>query len=80
MLTAAEKPGETYSSILYFKVPDIQQAQQTLSARGVSFEREPALVARMPDHDLWMTFLRDPDRNLVGLMAELPHSAAPVTG
>ena len=80
MLTAAEKPGETYSSILYFKVADIQQAQQTLSARGVSFEREPALVARMPDHDLWMSFLRDPDRNLLGLMAELPHSTAPVTG
>ncbi len=80
MLTAAEKPGETYSSILYFRVADIQEAQRTLSARGVSFEREPALVARMPDHDLWMTFLRDPDRNLLGLMAELPHSAAPVTG
>ena len=28
MLTAAENPGETYSSILYFKVADIQQAQQ----------------------------------------------------
>ncbi len=80
MLTAAEKPGETYSSILYFKVADIQAAQQTLSARGVGFEGQPALVARMPDHDLWMTFLRDPDRNLLGLMAELPHSTATVTG
>jgi methylmalonyl-CoA/ethylmalonyl-CoA epimerase len=80
MLTTPEKPGETHSSILYFKVADIQEAQKTLSARGVSFEREPALVARMPDHDLWMTFLRDQDRNLLGLMAELPHSTAQVTG
>ena len=23
--------------------------------------------ARMPDHELWMTFFRDPDRNLHGL-------------
>jgi methylmalonyl-CoA/ethylmalonyl-CoA epimerase len=80
MLTAAENPGESHSSILYFKVADIQQAQRDLSARGVTFEREPALVARMPDHDLWMTFFRDLDRNLPALMSEVPHSGAPVTG
>ena len=80
MLTAAENPGESHSSILYFKVADIQQAQRDLSARGVTFEREPALVARMPDHDLWMTFFRDLDRNLLALMSEVPHSGAPVTG
>jgi len=25
----------------------------------------------MPDHELWMTFFRDPDRNLHGLMSEV---------
>ena len=39
--------------------------------RGVPFDDEPHLIARMPDHELWMTFFRDPDRNLHGLMAEL---------
>ena len=39
-------------------------------ARGVPFDDEPHLIARMPDHELWMTFFRDPDRNLLGLMAE----------
>jgi hypothetical protein len=34
----------------------------------------------MPDHDLWITFFRDPDRNLLALMSEVPHSTAPVTG
>jgi hypothetical protein len=24
----------------------------------------------MPDHELWLSFLRDPDGNLVGLMEE----------
>jgi methylmalonyl-CoA/ethylmalonyl-CoA epimerase len=80
MLTLGETPGESYSSILYFKVADIQQAQHALTARGVTFEREPALIARMPDHDLWMTFFRDLDRNLLALMSEVPHTGAPVTG
>lgn len=72
MLSGAEKPGATYSSILYFKVPDIQAASQTLAGRGVVFEQEAHLVARMPDHDLWMAFLRDPDRNLLAIMSEIP--------
>jgi catechol 2,3-dioxygenase-like lactoylglutathione lyase family enzyme len=72
MLSGSEKPGESYSSILYFKVPDIQAASQALAARGVVFEQEAHLVARMPDHDLWMAFLRDPDRNLLAIMSEIP--------
>ena len=72
MLSGSEKPGETYASILYFKVPDIRQAHQALTARGTAFEDEPHLVARMPDHELWMTFFRDPDRNLLALMSEVP--------
>ena len=80
MLTAGETPGENYSSILYFKVTDIQQAQHALTARGVTFEREPALIARMPDDDLWMTFFRDLDRNLLALMSEVPRGGAPAAG
>jgi catechol 2,3-dioxygenase-like lactoylglutathione lyase family enzyme len=71
MLTVSEDPAERYSSIIYFKVPDIQEAFQTLSQRGASFEGQPHLVARMPDHELWMAFFRDPDRNLLALMSEV---------
>ena len=71
MLSAAEKPGEHSGSILYFKVPDIQLAHQALADRGVVFEREPQLIARMPDYELWMAFFRDPDRNLLALMSEV---------
>ena len=74
MIAGAEKPGEQYSSVIYFKVPDIQQAFQDLSQRGASFEGEPHLLARMPDHDLWMAFFRDPDRNLLALMSEVPRA------
>jgi methylmalonyl-CoA/ethylmalonyl-CoA epimerase len=52
-------------------VDDIQQAFESLSSRGVAFESKPHLIAKMPDHDLWMAFFRDPDRNLLGLMCEV---------
>ena len=74
MLSIAERPAESYASILYFKVPDIQAACQTLTGRSVPFEGEPHLIARMPDHDLWMAFFRDPDRNLHALMSEVPRA------
>lgn len=59
------------SSTLYFRVDDIDSARAELVERGVPFDDEPHLVARMPDHELWMTFFRDPDRNLHGLMSEV---------
>jgi methylmalonyl-CoA/ethylmalonyl-CoA epimerase len=59
------------SSIVYFRVADIAAAREELVGRGVPFDDEPHLIARMPDHELWMTFFRDPDRNLLGLMSEV---------
>jgi methylmalonyl-CoA/ethylmalonyl-CoA epimerase len=60
------------NSVLYFKVADIQEEVQTLVSRGVTLEGEPHLIAKMPDHDLWMAFFRDPDGNLLALMSEVP--------
>ena len=71
MLGPAEKSGESFSSVIYFKVDSIQTAFETLSARGVPFEGAPHLIAKMPDHELWMAFFRDPDRNLLALMCEV---------
>ena len=59
------------SSVIYYKVGNIEAAFATLSERGVDFERPPHLIAKMPDHDLWMAFLRDPDNNLIALMSEV---------
>ena len=72
MLSKAEKPEFDHpSSVLYFRVPDIQAAYEELRARHVKFEDEPHIIARMPDHDLWMTFFRDQDNNILALMAEV---------
>jgi len=43
---------------------------EAIVQRGARSERPPQLTARMPDHELWMSFLRDPDGNLIGLMEE----------
>lgn len=58
------------NSILYFNVSDIEAVHSSLVARGAQNERAPQLAAKMPDHELWTGFLRDPDGNLVGLMEE----------
>jgi methylmalonyl-CoA/ethylmalonyl-CoA epimerase len=57
-------------SPIYFKVPDIDRAYESLKSTGVPFEGKPHLVAKMPDHELWMAFFRDPDRNVLALMCE----------
>jgi catechol 2,3-dioxygenase-like lactoylglutathione lyase family enzyme len=76
MLTLPEKPEFDHpNSLLYFKVGDIGAAHRELGSRGVQFEDQPHLVARMPDHELWMTHFRDPDHNLLALMSEVPHAA-----
>jgi methylmalonyl-CoA/ethylmalonyl-CoA epimerase len=72
MLGRPEKPEFDHpSSILYFAVPDIKAAHAQMKEKGVSFEDEPHMLARMPDHDLWMTFFRDSEANLMGLMSEV---------
>lgn len=58
------------NSILYFKVTDIGNQFQSMVHKGATPEREPQIAAQMPDHDLWIGFLKDPDGNLVGLMEE----------
>ena len=74
MLSVPEKPGFDHpSSILYFAVPDLAAAHQQMLAAGVHFEDQPHLIAKMPDHDLWMAFFRDSERNVLALMSEVPH-------
>lgn len=59
-------------SVLYFRVDDVVVAYEALRTRGAVFEGEPHVVHRAEDHDLWMAFFRDPDGNLLAVMAEQP--------
>ena len=59
------------SSIVYYKVDDIHASVETLKAKGVSFRDEPHMIAKMPDHELWMAFFVDVDDNILALMSEV---------
>lgn len=67
---AGQAPG-TESSVLYFRVADIQAAHDALVKANVRFMEPPRLIARMPDHDLWMAAFRDSEDNLLALMSEV---------
>jgi methylmalonyl-CoA/ethylmalonyl-CoA epimerase len=73
MLDKAEKPEFDHpSSIIYFNVADIKAAHAQLAGRGVRFEDQPHMIARLADREIWMTFFRDSEQNLMALMSEVP--------
>ena len=73
MLSLPPKPEFDHeSSIIYFKVADIQGAYATLTDRGVQFEEAPIFVADMGTYDLWLASFRDSENNLLALMAHVP--------
>jgi methylmalonyl-CoA/ethylmalonyl-CoA epimerase len=59
------------ASVIYYLVPDIQAAHRILKERGVAFISAPHLVARMPDHELWLADFRDSEDNMLALMSEV---------
>ena len=62
---------------IYFRVADIGLARRELEGRGVVFADQIHLIAPMDDHDLWMTFFRDPDEHVLALMMEAPKGWTP---
>lgn len=71
MLSTPQGAGQVgANSILYFRTSDIEKTHAAMIERGAASERAPQLAAKMPDHELWLSFIRDPDGNLVGLMEE----------
>ena len=71
MIGLSEEAVPIGGTILYFRVSDIQKVHEELMEKGVEFVQPPHLVARMPDHELWIAFLKDPEGNTLGLMCEV---------
>ncbi|MGA8741780.1 MAG: VOC family protein [Terracidiphilus sp.] len=71
MLSPSEKSEPRGGTILYYKVDDIDATHAALKQRGVEFFQDPHLIAKMPDHDLWMAFLKDTEGNTIGIMCEV---------
>ena len=71
MLSTAERPEHAHaSSILYFFVSGIEDTHRELSAKGVQFIDAPHLIARMPDHELWLAAFTDTEGNTMAIMEE----------
>lgn len=58
------------TSVLYFFVKDIEAAARALTKSGVAFVGEPHMIARMPDHELWLAEFHDSEGNVLALMEE----------
>jgi methylmalonyl-CoA/ethylmalonyl-CoA epimerase len=70
MMTLPEAGQAAGNSVFYFVTDGIEARHDELVAKGVRFDAEPHLIAKMPDHDLWMAFFRDSEDNLMALMDE----------
>jgi methylmalonyl-CoA/ethylmalonyl-CoA epimerase len=62
------------SALLYFRVPEIHAAYESLRGKGVKFEDEPHIIFRDEDgqfgakgEEEWMVFFRDPSNNMLAL-------------
>jgi methylmalonyl-CoA/ethylmalonyl-CoA epimerase len=78
ILLGLPEPGKgisTPGTILYFKVDDLPGVHARLSEAGVPFLQAPHMIAKMPDHDLWLAIVTDPDGNPVGLMSEVARAS-----
>jgi methylmalonyl-CoA/ethylmalonyl-CoA epimerase len=64
----AIEPGG-YSRI-YLRSDDIAGDVARLTKSGVKVHREPQIIARLPDRDVWLAWIHDSEDNLVGLMQE----------
>lgn len=71
MLTPVEQPElAPPGSVVYFRTADLDGATAALAAGGAKVESAPHLITRMPDHELWMSFWRDTEGNLMAFMEE----------
>lgn len=70
-MSRPESPG----SVLYYFVDDIIATFALLREKGVQFMAEPHMIAKMPDHDLWLAEFKDSEGNFMALMSEIRHAA-----
>jgi methylmalonyl-CoA/ethylmalonyl-CoA epimerase len=77
LLLGTPEPGKPISNggtILYLKSDDLNGDYARIADAGVPSVQPPQMIAKMPDHDLWLAIVSDPDGNPVGLMQEIARS------
>jgi predicted enzyme related to lactoylglutathione lyase len=70
MLSTPEPEFDHPGSVVYFGVDDIQQAHETLIARGVTFKTTPHKIATLADREVWLADFADTEGNTLALISE----------
>jgi DNA-binding CsgD family transcriptional regulator/catechol 2,3-dioxygenase-like lactoylglutathione lyase family enzyme len=71
LMFTTEQGVNPHESILYLRVPDIQQAHGSLVARGVTFVGAPHMIHKHADGtEEWMGFFNDPEGRMLAIMAQ----------
>ena len=66
-----ERPEYRSRPLLYYRVPSIRDAYESLVRHGVELEGEPHVVHRTEASELWMVGFRDSEGNPACLMSEV---------
>jgi len=58
------------NSLIYFRSANIQRAHSLFQERHVEIHQEPHVIANLPDREIWLMWIRDSEKNLLGVMEE----------
>ena len=70
-LSADQSDEFPSNPLIYYRVADIDEAYKAIGAHGVEFRREPHVVHRTEEYELWMAGFFDPEGNFIHLMSEV---------
>jgi methylmalonyl-CoA/ethylmalonyl-CoA epimerase len=65
--TGVQAGGNSY---LYFRAIDIDRAHANYKERGVEIQQAPHVLARLPDREVWLMWIKDSESNLIAVMQE----------
>lgn len=72
VLLSGSRPGETNpDSIVYYRVDDLASRWNELLSKGAESVSPPHVVGRLPDREIHIGMIRDPEGRLVGIMSEV---------
>lgn len=58
------------NSLIYFCTPDIERTRESLKQQGATIHQPPHIIAKLPDREIWLMWIRDSESNLLGIMEE----------
>jgi predicted enzyme related to lactoylglutathione lyase len=71
MLTKPDGEGTGhFNSILYFRTDDIVNSTAYLELNGTTILAPPAMIARLPDREVWVASFKDSEGNVMAFQQE----------